>query len=97
MFLKVHHAPDGNEVVAVCDEELINTTVSHGEIECCISDSFYGTERASEEEVRKVLANAGNINLIGRRAVQIAIDMGLIAESGCIRIGAVPHAQIFRV
>jgi hypothetical protein len=97
MYLKVHHMPGAGEVVAVCDSELLNTTLMHGDVEVCITGAFYGTERATEEDVRRELANATNINIFGERAVAIAIDMGLIAPEGCIMIGGVPHAQIFRI
>ena len=45
--------------------------------------------------VRDALKKGGNINLMGRRSVSIAIDMGLITRSGCIMIGDIPHAQVY--
>lgn len=97
MYLKVHRTPAGDEVVAVCDSELLNARLQHGEAEIHVSESFYGRNHATDEEVRDALRHAGNINLIGERAVAIAIGMGLIERSGCIRIGSVPHAQIIRL
>jgi uncharacterized protein len=97
MFLKIHHSQQGGDVVAVCDRELLNTTVLHGDIEVPIKESFYGNRLASEDEVREALLHAYNANLIGERAVALAIDMGLITRSGCILIGAVPHALLFRL
>jgi hypothetical protein len=97
MFLKIHHSQKDGDVVAVCDAELLNTTISNGEIEVKISESFYGNLRASENEVRDVLKKAENANLMGERTVALAIDLGLISPSGCIMIGNVPHAIIFRM
>jgi hypothetical protein len=97
MFLKIHHSPRDGDVVAVCDFELLNTTLSNGEIEVHIAESFYGNCRASENEVRDALKHAGNANLMGKRTVSLAIDMGLISPSGCIMINNVPHALIFRM
>jgi hypothetical protein len=97
MFLKIHRLQKDGNVVAVCDCELLNTTITHGDIEVRITESFYGNSRASEDEVREALMNAENANLMGKRAVALAIEMGLISHSGCIMIGNVPHAQIFRV
>ncbi|MFA5347397.1 MAG: DUF424 domain-containing protein [Methanoregula sp.] len=81
--------------MAVCDRELLNTTISHGELSVRISEAFYGNVPAAEDEVRAALKKAGNINLMGKRAVSIAIDMGLITQSGCIMIGKTPHAQVY--
>ncbi len=97
MFLKIHHSPGAVDVVAVCDCELINTTLHHGEVEISVSEKFYGTEQADEAAVRNALQNAANINLMGKRAVSIAIDLGLIDQDSCIMLGDVPHAQVFRV
>ena len=97
MFLKVHHLPGSGDVVAVCDRELLNTTISHEKFRLTVHDSFYGTTPASEEEVRSALEKAGNINLIGERAVNVAISMGLITRPECVMIGKIPHAQIYQV
>ena len=96
MYLKIHRSPDG-VVVAVCDRELLNTTVCHGDVEICISEKFYGNCPASEEEIRSALKTAENANLMGERAVRLAVEMGLIGPSSCMMLGNVPHAQIFRI
>jgi uncharacterized protein len=95
MFLKVHCSPGSGDIVAVCDRELLNTTISQGDLSVRISEAFYGNSSAGEEEVRAALKKADNINLMGKRAVSIAIDMGLITRSGCIMIGEIPHAQVY--
>ena len=97
MYLKIHRAPDGTCVTAICDRELLNTKVSEGGLEVCISEAFYGNQIVSDEEVRSALESAENVNLMGERSVSIAIDMGLIGKKGCIMIGKVPHAQIFSI
>lgn len=97
MFLKIHRSRDTGDVVAVCDRELLNTTICHDKLTITVTDSFYGNSAATEDEVRDALKNAGNINLIGERSVSIAIDMGLITKAGCMMIGKVPHAQIYRL
>lgn len=87
--------PGSADVVAVCDRELLNTTICHEKLTVRIHDSFYGTTQVSEEEVRSALEKAGNINLIGERTIQVAISMGLITDADCIMIGKIPHVQIY--
>ncbi|MDO9034216.1 MAG: DUF424 domain-containing protein [Methanoregula sp.] len=84
-------------MVAVCDRELLNTTITHDKITVTVHDSFYGTIPASEEEVQAALKTAGNINIMGERAVNVAISLNLVTRSECIMIGKVPHAQIYRI
>jgi hypothetical protein len=95
MYLKIHRSAGAGDIVAVCDRELMNTTICHDKISIPISEHFYGNQIATEEEVRKALKNACNINLMGERATAIAIEMGLTTKDCCIMIGRVPHAQIF--
>ena len=95
MFLKVHCSPGTGDIVAVCDRELLNTTISNGELSVQITEWFYGNCPASEDMVRTALKKAGNINLMGKRSVSIAIEMGLVTPSGCIMIGDIPHAQVY--
>lgn len=97
MFLKIHHAPGAGDVVAVCDCELMNTTLCTGEVDVPITPAFYGTFQASENEVREALQKAENANLMGERAVAIAVELGLVSRDGCVMIGNIPHAQIFRL
>jgi hypothetical protein len=96
MFLKVHKTPDAGEIVAVCDRELLNTTLHHRDVEVHISETFYGNTRADEERVRAALATATNANLFGKRTIEIAIGCGAVDRESVLLIGGVPHAQIFR-
>lgn len=95
MFLKVHCSPGTGDIVAVCDRELLNTTIRHGELSVKISEAFYGNCPATEDMVREALKKAGNINLMGKRSVGVAMEMGIISRSGCILIGDIPHAQVY--
>jgi len=97
MFLKIHHSREMGDVIAVCDYELLNTTITQGDLKVTISGQFYGTARANADDVRKALEKGDIINIIGERAISVAIEMGLITRGDCIMIGTVPHAQIYRL
>jgi uncharacterized protein len=97
MYLKIHRNPGGGDIVAVCDRELLNQVLTDGGRKVWITDSFYGNRLTEEEQVRAALDGACNINLMGERAVALAIEMGLLERSACIFIGSVPHALIYRV
>ena len=97
MFLKIHRASDGQTIVAVCDKELINTTITDGDLTISITDSFYGDRAVPEEEVVRALKDADNANIMGERSVTLAVDKGFIARDSCMMIGNIPHAQVFRL
>lgn len=58
--------------------------------------SFYDGTFASEEELVANLRSAACANLVGERTIGIAVSAGFIDEGGVIRIGGVPHAQLYR-
>ncbi|HOT95389.1 MAG TPA: DUF424 domain-containing protein [Methanoregulaceae archaeon] len=97
MYLKVHRIPGEGEVVAVCDRELMNRTLRHGEVEIRITVVFFGDRLVEEEEAREVLRSAANINLFGRRSFRIACELGLLGEEDCLLIEDVPHAQVYLI
>jgi hypothetical protein len=97
MNMKVHRIPGEGEVVAVCDSDLVDRRLRHGDVDVLISSGFYGDREASEEEVRAALGSACNINLFGRRAVELAKEMGLVDEACCLVIDGVPHAQVYLI
>lgn len=84
-------------MVAVCDRELLNTTVRNGDIEVHISESFYGNRLSNVDEVAAALERARNANLMGTRVVALAIARGIVERDGCLMIGDVPHAQVIRI
>lgn len=97
MFMKIHCSPGCPDVIAVCDAELLNTTITHGDLAVQVHDSFYGTRRVNAAEVEEALNKGDSINLMGERAVGIAIRMKLASKNDCIMIGKVPHLQIYNL
>ena len=97
MFLKIHRSPGCADVIAVCDAELLNTTITGGDLKVQIHESFYGNRRVNADEVRGALNKGDSINLMGERAVAIAIELGLASRADCIMIGSIPHVQIYRL
>jgi hypothetical protein len=96
MYMKIHRHAGVSEIVAVCDRELLNTTITDGHVTLHVTKEFYGTTPCTKEEVIQAIEHASNCNLIGEKAVQAAIECGIIQENGYMKIGTVPHAQIYR-
>ncbi|UUX92107.1 DUF424 domain-containing protein [Methanoplanus endosymbiosus] len=92
--MKIHRSPGCEEILAACDCELLNTTLSDEKIEIEVSENFYGNEKVTEEEFEEALKKATNANLIGKRVIAVAVRCGLADEDYCIYIQDIPHAQI---
>ncbi|HLD58080.1 MAG TPA: DUF424 family protein [archaeon] len=95
IFHKIHSSGT-NFVLAVCDRELLGKTLKRGELEFKVSESFYGNKGITEAKLKKLLHEFGNINLVGKKSVGIALKERLLSEKNIIDISGVPHAQIFQ-
>jgi hypothetical protein len=86
----------GQILVAACDEELIGQTFEEGELILKVT-AFYDGTIASKEELVVNLKAATCANLVGKRTIEIAVSAGFIDKDGVIRIGGVPHAQLYSI
>ena len=91
--LKVYRVR-GEIVVAVCDSELVGKIFRDGDLKIEVKESFYGEEDVNEDEVKRALRMATIANITGKRAVQLAIEMGIIDRENVLKIGDCWHAQM---
>ncbi|MBM3200106.1 DUF424 family protein [Candidatus Woesearchaeota archaeon] len=94
VLVKIHESAD-KSILAVADKELVGKTFE--EVDMClnVSERFYKGEELSEEEVIKLMKNATNMNIIGKKAIAIGIKAGIITEDNVIKVKGIPHAIIF--
>ncbi len=93
--VKLHRGP-GGDVLAVCDAELLGQTFSEGRLRLKVGEGFYGGDTVEEEIMIEHLNRASSINIVGNRAVEIAIREGFVDPSCTIVIQGVSHAQVLR-
>ena len=84
----------GEVLVAVCDSELIGKTFKEGDLKIEIKESFYGDKDVGEEEVKRALRMPTIANITGKRAVELAIKLGIIDKENVLKIGDCWHAQM---
>jgi uncharacterized protein len=94
MYVKTHES-EARIVVAICDEDLIGKNFSEDEKQLNISERFYKGEKKSESEVVEIMKEATNLNLVGKKTIDLAIKNDIIEKESIITIKNVPHAQIF--
>lgn len=84
----------------ICDAELVGTVVEEGEggarRRLPIKASYYGGRRVGADEAARMMAGAQIINIAGRRAVGLAVGMGLGVDRGVKSVGGVPFLIVFR-
>jgi len=83
-------------VGAVCDDELYGRTLREGRMKLDVNE-FYGGDRVEEDSLPKFLKCATNLNMVGERCIDIAVECGCVDRSGVISIDGIPHAMVFYV
>jgi len=96
MYLKIHESGD-RRIVAICDKNLIGKKLKTKDIEINITKRFYKGDELSDEEIIKILKEAENINIIGKKSVDFAIKNKFIKKNSIIKIKGIPHAHLYNV
>ena len=91
------HCSEGKEVLAVCDKELCSKTLKGTKTEFHVSEHFYKGNKISVAGLKKKLHEFDNINIVGNKAVAIAIEENVASEESIIEIAGIKHVQIFKI
>ncbi|WP_247003634.1 DUF424 domain-containing protein [Halosolutus gelatinilyticus] len=96
MIVKERETQEGL-LVAVCDEDVLGETFEEGELSLTVTEEFYGGDTVDEGSVIDSLARATVANIVGTRAVELAIEEGFIDEANVLEVGTTLHAQLLRM
>ncbi|MFC6873992.1 DUF424 domain-containing protein [Halobellus marinus] len=96
MLLRERQTPDGL-LVSVCDSECLGETYTEGDVSLEVTEAFYGgdeAESADEAAVVDSLTRASVANIVGERAVGVAVDAGIVDEDRVLSVDGTLHAQL---
>jgi hypothetical protein len=99
ILLRERETPEGL-LVSVCDADCLGETFAHDRGELEVTESFYGgaeAEAAGAERVVASLRRATTANLVGERAVGLAVEAGLVDEDRVLELDGTRHAQLVRL
>jgi hypothetical protein len=80
-------------LLAAADEELIGKVLRDEKFKLNVSENFYKEVLVEDNALRDLLSMCSIANLVGRRSVGLALDLGLISKENIIYIQGIPHAQ----
>nr|QNO54429.1 hypothetical protein IPKNHHKO_00003 [Methanosarcinales archaeon ANME-1 ERB7] len=98
MYLKIHDGK-GGKVVAVCDRELIGKVLEEGDVFIDLDKyrGFYIGDISDDGAVREALKSFDSANLVGERAVNVALHMNLAEKGDIMYINTTPYIQLYRI
>ncbi len=97
ILAKIHQNPDGQKILALCDQELLGKKFEEGNKQLDLTTDFYQGEEATEQEIKELIKDVYIINLVGEQSLKLMEKLKLAEEEHVIRIQNIPHAQILLV
>jgi len=94
IFLK-KHVQGKSIVIAAADEEIVGKEFRENNRKLTVSNTFYRGELLEVEKAVEILKKATNLNIVGQRIVQAAIQARIIHELAVISIQGIPYALKF--
>ena len=88
---------DQGLLVSVCDTDIMGETFEDGAISLTVDEDFYGGDEVDESTVVESLARAQVANIVGHRAVDVAVDAGIIDAANVLEVDGTRHAQLVRL
>ncbi len=96
MLCKIHKSY--RDIVAICDAELIGKYFEEGNSQLDVKESFYNGDKQSSEEIKKIIEKMSNddatFNIVGEKAVNCAIETGIINKESVKKIQGIPFALV---
>lgn len=96
MIVAERETPKGL-LVSVCDADVLGETFEEGEVSLTVNEEFYGGREVDEDDVVDGLSRAAVANIVGRHAVELAIDHGFVDEGNVLEVDGTLHAQLLRI
>ena len=93
MIVNLHKRQDGTVLAAACDSDVLGRKLEEGDRRLDLTGAFYDGKELDEDAAGDVLRNADHINVVGEKAVALALKEGLIEQSNVVRVQGIPHAE----
>ena len=81
-------------LVSVCDADVLGEEFEAGDVSLSVTPEFYDGEAVDEQQVVESLARCSVANIVGTRAVGLAIEHGFVEEENVLDFEGTRHAQL---
>ena len=86
-----------NIMLNICDAELLGKNITQDELNINISKNYYGERLVEKEEAKILLQKSSIINMVGKEATSLSIELGIGSETGIKIINNIPFLIVFRM
>jgi len=86
-----------NNMLNICDADLLGKKITQDELDMNISKSYYGEKLIEKEEATSLLKNSSIINMVGKETISLSIKLGIGSETGVKTISGVPFLIVYKM
>ncbi len=86
-----------NNMLNICDADLLGKKITQDELDMNISKSYYGEKLIEKEEATSLLKNSSIINMVGKETISLSIKLGIGSENGVKTISGVPFLIVYKM
>ena len=86
-----------NQMLNICDADLVGKDIQENELKINISKSYYGEKIVDKTEAQNLLQNSSIINMVGKEIISLSIELGIGSENGIKTISDVPFLIVFKM
>jgi len=96
MYLKI--IKSYRTTIAIADKEIIGKRFEEDNLILDIKESFYKGDLKTKEEIYQIIKEYSKedatFNIVGERAINLAVEIGLIDNKGIKKINNIPYALV---
>jgi hypothetical protein len=96
ILVKIHKSH--RIVVAICDKNIYGKILEDGKRSLDLTTRFFDGESVSLDELKEIIINYvredATFNIVGKKSVSMAKELGVIKDEGIIDISGIPYALI---
>lgn len=86
-----------NQMLNICDPNLIGKKLNQNNLQLHISKSYYGEKLVEKEEAENLLKNSLIINMVGKETISLSKNLGIGSEKGIKEIDGIPFLIVFKM
>jgi hypothetical protein len=81
-------------LVSVCDADVLGESFENDDVSLTVDAEFYDGKEVDDEAAVESLSRCSVANIVGTRAVDLAIDHGFVDEENVLDFEGTRHAQL---
>jgi len=86
-----------SNMLNICDKDLLGKTLNRDNFRLKISEEYYAEQIVEKEEARVLLQKSDNINMVGKKIIDLSVNIGIGSKEGVKVIDGVPFLIVFKM